>query len=203
MKNLDLKGWNEKIKNMNTKTKINNILILVLIGILLVIVSSFFRTTSASPSQGSSDNKNVKGNAVQTQGSDVQSYEASVKDELRSVLSQVEGVGKIDLIINCEGGEEQVPAENINNSTSNTNEKDNSGGERATTQKNDGKTIVMTNDGDKTTPVIIKTYKPKITGILIIAEGAENRVTELRIRNAVTNLYNVHEDKVTVYPMKK
>jgi stage III sporulation protein AG len=36
-----------------------------------------------------------------------------------------------------------------------------------------------------------------------VAEGAENKVTEYRIRKAVTNLFNIPDNKVNVYPMKK
>src|SRR3712207_8212610 len=48
----------------------------------------------------------------------------------------------------------------------------------------------------------LETKKPKITGILVVAEGAEDRMTECRIRKAVTDLFNVPDNKVNVYPMK-
>ena len=106
-------------------------------------------------------------------------------------------------MLTIDGSEEQIPAVNINNSTSNTKEQDNNGGTRETTQKNDGSTIVLTNEGDKNQPLIVKTNKPKVVGVCVVAEGAKERVVELKITQAVTTLYNIHPYKVSVYPMKK
>ncbi|SQB91495.1 stage III sporulation protein AG [Clostridium tetanomorphum] len=63
--------------------------------------------------------------------------------------------------------------------------------------------MVITNNGDKTQPLIVKKNKPKVTGVFIVAEGAENKVTEYRIKKAVINLFNIPDNKVNVYPMKK
>jgi len=92
---------------------------------------------------------------------------------------------------------------NVNDSTNTTNEKDNSGGTRNTTQNNNGSTVVMKNDGDKSEPLIVKTYKPKVSGIVVVAQGAEDNITELRISKAVMDLFDITDDKINVYPMKK
>ena len=56
----------------------------------------------------------------------------------------------------------------------------------------------------KQEPLIVKTYNPKITGICIVAEGAGDKVTELRVRQAVYKIFSSleEEEKVQVYPMK-
>ena len=51
-------------------------------------------------------------------------------------------------------------------------------------------------------PVILQTYKPKVTGVLVVAEGAKNSKTKADIEKAVTWLYNITANKVNVYPMK-
>jgi stage III sporulation protein AG len=130
-------------------------------------------------------------------------YETEVQDKLKETLEKIDGVGKVDVMVSFESGEEQVPAVNVNDSTSTTQEKDTEGGTRSTTQKNDGSTVVITNQGDKSEPLIVKTYKPKVSGVCVVAEGAENKVTELRISKAVVNLFNISQNKVNVYPMKK
>ena len=55
----------------------------------------------------------------------------------------------------------------------------------------------------KKQPLIVKKNKPKVTGVLVVAEGAEDKVTEYRIRKAVTNLFDIPDNQVNVYPMKK
>ena len=73
-----------------------------------------------------------------------------------------------------------------------TEEKDTEGGTRVSNQTNDGTTVVMTNEGGDNEPFIVETYKPKIEGIMILAD----------IQKAVSSLYGLSAEKVNVYPMK-
>lgn len=190
------KGGNKK-KNMFT-----NIIILGLIGLLIVIVSSFFSSTDSLLVSQNSKKQETK---IQNESSsqNVENYEASVENKLKNTLEDMDGVGKVQIMMYFESGEEQVPAFNVNKSTSTINETDNSGGKRTTTQNSDGDTVVMSKDGDKESPLILKKYKPKVTGVCVVAEGAENDATKLSITNAVVDLFGISADKVNVYPMKK
>ena len=164
--------------------------------------SSLPSVETLSPNGGSSKDVNkVADNTASDKSSD--DYETAVQDRLKETLEKVDGVGKVEVMVSFESGEEQVPAVNINDSTSVAEEKDTQGGTRNTTQKNDGSTVVITNQGDKSEPLIVKTYKPKVSGVCVVAEGAEDKITELRISKAVINLFNIPENKVNVYPMKK
>jgi stage III sporulation protein AG len=215
---MDLKKWLEKLKKSDDekdtlgKKVMPNLLIVLLAGVLIVMMVSSYKATSlpsvqALNSNGGSNKGDSKtdGNAAVTTSSDKvsQDYETAVQDKLKQTLEKIDGVGKVDVMVSFESGEEQVPAVNINDSTSTTQEKDTEGGTRSTTQKNDGSTVVITNQGDKSEPLIVKTYKPKVSGVCVVAEGAEEKVTELRISKAVVNLFNIPENKVNVYPMKK
>lgn len=190
------KGWFEKIQNMKIEKKsLSNLLILFLVGLLMLITINFL---SVSNDSGNEKNQN--------QSSDLKSvndYEAQVQSKLKETLEKVQGVGTVEVMVSFECGEEQVPALNITDSTNSTEEKDTEGGTRSTTQNNNGTSVVITNDGSKSEPLIVKTYKPKVTGVCVVAEGAENKLTELRISKAVMNLFNITEDKVNVYPMKR
>ncbi|AAO36130.1 stage III sporulation protein AG [Clostridium tetani E88] len=206
--NMNLKKLLEKIKEdfekKGSKNIKANLLIVFLIGVLILVTSSFFKSSSTIGKEEAEDNKEIE----EVQG------EVSIKDinrnkekqlgiELKQILEKTEGIGNVDVMLYFSEGEEQVPAFNINDSTNSTEETDNEGGRRKTTQKNNGNTVVTTNKGEKTEPLILKTKKPEITGVLIVAEGAENKLTEYRIKKAVINLFNIPENKVNVYPMKK
>lgn len=195
------------IKNYNfsNKKNFNNLLILFLSGILVVIAGSFFKTSSISDtSKISSQNKNQnQKQAIQSTSKESQDYETEVQDKLKNTLEGIDGVGKVDVMISFESSEEQVPAVNVNDSTNTTEEKDTSGGVRNSVQKNNGSTVVTTNDNGKTEPLILKKYKPKVSGVCVVAEGAGNDLTQLRITKAVMDLFNLPENKVNVYPMKK
>lgn len=210
---MDLKKLLEKLnksdkdKNTLSKKVIPNLLIVLLAGVLILMMMSSYKTANLpsvqtlNPNGGNKTNNKPENPVVADKAT--KDYETAVQEKLKETLGKIDGVGKVDVMVSFESGEEQVPAVNINDSTSNTEEKDNEGGTRNTTQKNNGSTVVITNEGDKSEPLIVKTYKPKVSGVCVVAEGAEDKVTELRISKAVINLFNVPGNKVNVYPMKK
>lgn len=199
-----IKEFMERLRKGSPKETASNVVILFLIAVLIFIVFSFFSSdgskTTVNSNLSSTEQKN---NASTVQQGSSTEYEKQLNTELKSILEQIQGVGRVSVMIYFDSGEEQVPALNTNNSTTSTTESDNEGGKRQNTQKNDGTTVVITNDGSKSEPLIIKTNKPKITGVCVVAEGAEDKVIALSISKAVVNLFEIPDNKVTVYPMKK
>jgi stage III sporulation protein AG len=191
---------NEAKKSRN---KLPNLLIgclsIILVCILVVLSTDMFKSTSTAQinnqSKLSQDNVSISSNP--------QDYEVAAENELKVLLENIDGVGRVKVMLTIDGSEEQIPAVNKNDSKSNTKEKDNTGGTRETTQDNNGSTIVITNDGTKSQPLIVKTNKPKILGVCVVADGAKEKYIQLEITQAVTRLFNITPEKVSVYPMKK
>gem|GEM_PF-151424 len=200
-------GKKPKVINSNLLT---NLAIVFLVGVLLLIVGSMF-TKDNSPKGSDSGTANVVaigGDEIQkntdtTSSAVDKAYKEKMQEELISLLGKIEGVGKVYSMIYFESGQEQIPVFNEETSTSVTSEKDNGGGQREITQENGGSTVVMENKENQQQPFITKTYNPTITGICVVAEGAGDSVTELRIRQAVIKLFGLSDDKVQVYPMNK
>ncbi|WP_368487832.1 stage III sporulation protein AG [Clostridium sp. BJN0013] len=199
-------------KNSNDKKNIMNLAIVFLIGLLIIITINFFSGYSENTYSNLNSNKSnstdetkedTTEESTSTDENSSRDYEESIQKNLKNTLEQIEGVGRVEVMISFESGEEHVPAVNVNDTTNTTEEKDNEGGTRNTTEKNNGSTVVITNDGSKSEPLIVKTYNPKVLGVCVVAEGAENKITELRISKAIINLFGLSEDKVNVYPMKK
>ncbi|EJO5346987.1 stage III sporulation protein AG [Clostridium botulinum] len=198
---MNIKKWIKKLETNPKNNKKNiNILIVVLVGVLFLIAGSALKKDNVMSKNENPKNKKNQEQKIQIQN---ENYEKETETKLKNTLEKIEGVGKVEVMITFESGEEKVPAVNINNSTNKTVEKDTEGGTRNTTQENEGSSVVITNNGDKTQPLIVKEYKPKITGVCIVAEGAEDTITKLRISKAVVDLFSLAENKVNVYPMKK
>lgn len=198
---MNIKNWLKKLETNPKNNKKNiNILIVVLVGVLFLIAGSTFKKDSVMSKNEDPKNKQTQEEKIETENDD---YERETQNKLKTTLEKIDGVGKVEVMITFESGEEKVPAVNINNSTNKSVEKDTEGGTRNTTQENEGSSVVITNNGDKTQPLIVKEYKPKITGVCIVAEGAEDNITKLRISKAVVDLFSLAENKVNVYPMKK
>ena len=197
-----LKGGDEKNKSHSSKKPdklIGNLILMILVAVVIVLASSFFKTSSSTSAAFDEPEKNdiTKVNNLL----EPNDYESQLENKLKTTLEGIQGVGKVQLMIYFESSEESIPAVNINDSKSLTEENDTSGGKRNTTQENNGRTVVMSNNGSANEPLIVKKYKPTITGVCVVAEGSNERVTELSIRQAVINLFNLPESKVNVYPM--
>ena len=197
-----LNGGDDKNKNVNGKKSdklLGNLVLMILVAVVIVLGSSFFKNNSSKVAATAETEKDKV--LKQTNISGLTDYESQLENKLKATLEEIQGVGKVQLMIYFESGEESIPAVNINYSESLTVENDTGGGKRNITQKNDGRTVVMSNNGSTNEPLIVKKYKPIITGVCVVAEGSSEKVTELRIRQAVINLFNLPENKVNVYPM--
>jgi stage III sporulation protein AG len=134
---------------------------------------------------------------------DEKSYEEKQKIDLKNILKKMNGVGDVEVMMSFDNGEKKVPAYDTSAQKSTTEETDTEGGKRVNNQNTDSSKIVMTTSDGNNEPFILTTYKPKINGVIILAEGAENSKTKYEIEQAVSKLYNLSLDKVNVYSMKK
>jgi stage III sporulation protein AG len=194
---MDYKNLLEKFNKALSKSNLYNLVIVFLVGVLSIVVASFFKSEGnvTTPTMAAGQEEQV------TQSS-FSGYEQLKKNELKVMLSGMKGVGRVEVMISFEGGKELVPAVNINDGSSTTKERDNEGGERNTTQTNKGSQVVITNEGGDSKPLILKENNPKVTGVMIGAEGADDKQTQLNIKNAVSILFGIPSNKVYVYTLK-
>lgn len=200
-----------KVAGKVKENKVFNTSCLVLVGILLILLSKIYTggfdektQNTLGTKQESDKEQQLNKNSSQLLGDTLlEKYNEKLNGQLKNILAKIDGVGEIESMIYFESGEEHIPAINSSGSNSITDETDTSGGKRAINQNNTGETVVVLNQGSDTKPLITKTNQPKITGVCIVAGGAEDKITELRIVGAVVNLFGLSEEKVQVYPMKK
>jgi stage III sporulation protein AG len=103
-----------------------------------------------------------------------ESYIDSLEERLTNVLSKLDGAGDVSVIIKAESGMETVLAkETIVKETSN------------------GKEITETPILVNGNTVTLKELYPKITGVLIVTEGAKNIALMHKIQQATTSLLGV------------
>lgn len=194
---------NDIKKIMNNKNFFNVLIFLLVIVFLLLATSGL----GDSDLKNSSNKDPILSNAKEVSASgevktkEVLAYEEAQKEELKQMLNKMEGVGSVEVMISFESGEVKVPAENNTTQVSESKEDDGEGGTRTTTQETGGSTVVMSSVDNSNEPFILKTYKPQINGILIIAEGATSSKIRYDVQVAVSSLYNLSLDKVKVYPM--
>ncbi len=114
--------------------------------------------------------------------SDVDEYVENLESKLKKNLSLVSGAGKVSVIISVESGMETVLA------TVKTHDDDTIREEPFTVG---GKTVVIT-----------ETY-PKISGVVIVAEGADNLQVRVSLINATCVFLNIDSEKIQILTRKR
>ncbi|SES70942.1 stage III sporulation protein AG [Natronincola peptidivorans] len=188
-----LKGM---IKEFLSKKYIANILVLLAIAIMALIVSSDFLTKDTK----TKNSFNEPLGDVLVQGTNIQMTEEEIVEyRLKNILQSIGGVGAVEVMITFEMGTEIIPASNTTKSTDTTEEKDASGGTRVIASDNVTETIVVANEANTHRPLVLKEIKPKVNGVIVVAEGAEDVVIKAKLYDAVKTVLQVPGHKVQVY----
>jgi len=111
-----------------------------------------------------------------------ESYIAELEHKIVSVVQKIDGVGKVVVAITHDATNESVYAYET--------EKSPSGAETSS---------VVSVKGE---PLVVKKLPPKILGVVVVAEGADNPVVRMKINEVVVTLLNVDENRVQVLTHK-
>ena len=198
-----LKEKMEKIKNelvktdnKNSKKKIENIVVAILILLITVIAINVIL----------SDDKEEEETVVNTIENNNVRFESSNTDlesRLEDILSKINGVGKVEVLINYSETEQVVAMYNENKKETATEEQDESGGTRVIKENDVQKDVIyQEKDGEKI-PITQKTIMPKIEGTIITAEGAGSTEVQEKIINAVEAATGLASHKIQVFEMSK
>ncbi len=193
--------FKKELKKILEQKGLNTLIAICLImGFMLIALNVLLPSKDNSITNMYSGNYKNNQNEVEHVKTNEEDYE---ENNLKNILKKIDGVGDVDVMITFESGEQKVPAYDKSSQISKTEENDTSGGTRVNNQNTDGSKVVMTTKDGDNEPFILTTYKPKVIGVIAVAEGAENSKTKYDIEQAISKLYNLSLDKVNVYSMKK
>ncbi|MCM1047972.1 MAG: stage III sporulation protein AG [Clostridiales bacterium] len=194
----------------------DQLLIMVLCGILLCIIaipigekgsdSNFF--TKKSNKQDSDydivdNNQTVQGSAEVPSSDYDLSYISYWEEKLRASLSQIDGVGEVEVLITLKESEERVTEKDIPQETKETIETDSEGGSRRVTEKNlNESTIYTVNEEGQNVPYISKVIQPVVEGVVVIAQGGGSDTVKLNIIETIKVLFAIDANKIRVVKMK-
>ena len=128
-------------------------------------------------------------------------YISDLENKLEKVLSQMEGVGKVAVMITVSDNGTCVVEKDTTKNTSTTEEKDSSGGNRTVTEQEMGESTVYIESGQEKTPYIQKETLPTIEGIVVVAEGGGNGKTISDISETIQALFPVEAHRIKVVKM--
>ena len=152
--------------------KVKNIQIYVAIAVILVMVLIYTTSFMGGGSSSSNSNRDHVANA--------NAFAREMEQNLSRVISGVDGVGNVNVMITVTGSPTLEIAYNVEERTvtqTGTN------GQTTTTT-----TIVRNPILVGGNPIIIQELKPRLVGVIVVAQGAHNIGVRLNILNAVQTI---------------
>ena len=173
-------------EKLNKIKNIKHIEVIVAISLIVAVIGIYFLSTKTKSVKASEDK------TITSDGTDV--YE----QKLKAVLSEIEGAGKVEVMITYDSSSEIVTANTTTVSTDKTNSSD-----RTAESKNETVSPVLINQSGTTTPLIVKEILPSVKGVIVIAEGAGDIRVRLNLVNAVCTALAVDAEKVEIFTKNK
>ena len=131
-----------------------------------------------------------KENTVHTMPDTVSVTPESLEASLEKLLTQVEGAGKVRVLLSEASGKETVyqtdEQESINDNTENYQTK----------------TVTLTGSGREETGLIRQEIAPTYRGAVILCQGADRANVKLSVSQAVASVTGLRFDSITVLKMK-
>lgn len=168
--------------------------------ILIVILAGVFLMAAAFPSGHSSASKESSTTAIESESMSTDMYEEYVEKRLEKILADVDGVGKVKVMLSIRNSTEKVLAKDETYSESEKKEaSDGSSSQTNDTQNISTHIFYDTSDGSR--PYVVMENMPVIDGAIIVCEGGDNKELVNDITNAVYGLLNVPVHKIKVMKM--
>ncbi len=191
--------WKERLAGLTQKEKMpkkNQLLILLLIGILLVVIVF----PVSGPDTAKTESSDTGQSSVSSSdGENLSAYEKTLEKRVAESLEYVEGVGRTEVMITLKSSSEKIVEKDTQSSSQKTTEEDSEGGSRVTEDRSSGKTSVY-EQGDNGTqsPYVSKELTPEIAGVVVIADGGDNPVVIENITEAIQALFGVEAHKIKI-----
>ena len=192
--------------------KKDKLVIVLLTGILLLVISlpTGKQKKSTDAFGGKVEVENVTGGRSgvdsgtmtgtsedELQGSDA-SYLERLEKELEELLEQVEGAGKVRVMITLEQSEELVVLKNLKETQRQTEENGSGKAEKKGRETIMEENAVYDEASKGKSPYVVTKIYPRIQGVIVIAQGAGTGRVSMELTEAVQALFGLEAHKIKV-----
>ncbi len=201
-----MKKW-EEIKSLivkkdygNSKKKIENLVVfLVILIITIIAINSIWKSEAKDGKSNEENNTYYKQLASNENNSDNNLQESELEKRLEKILSKIEGVGKVNVMLTYMQNSEIIPVYNETSKDSSTQETDSNGGTRNIKEIDSNKEVVFQSENGQNVLITKTILNPKIEGVIITAQGASNANVRANIIQAVGAVTGVATYKIQVF----
>lgn len=200
-----IKKWFSKI---TTYVKENEqkrwfIIGLAIVGIVLIMFSDFFRRSEPIDTRVMNELPETQETISKMEDqliSEIQEMEKQYEKALQDMLNKISGISEVEVMVNIDSTNVQMYEKDMILGTQTTVETDQSGGKRTVEDETKETKMVYVRKGDQEVPVLIKTEKPTVRGVFIIAKGVDNAAIKQQIIEAVSRVLDVPTFRISVLP---
>lgn len=203
-----MKDIKAKISKNGSKKIIEKAVIIAIVGAICLIAGSVLFEDNQKKNQVNQLDQNsalaiqqskTQSDAVEAMKQTKDETKSDMEENLKSILSQIKGAGKVDVMITFVSGNESVPVYDVNTTQSSTQEKDKEGGARDIKESSkDNKVVYEESQGTKK-PFVVKELLPKVKGVVIVADGAGNADVKNNLSMAAQALLEVADYKIQIF----
>jgi stage III sporulation protein AG len=179
-------SWWEKFASDERRVRV--VVALGLAGMLLILIGNFV---------------GERGDTAQTQPDDTSaSFVSETEERLQQILSQVRGVGKVNVLVTLESGSKAVYAVNekqtqevVSTYADGTIFREEETGDLE-------QSYLLVDSGSGKAPLILTNTEPTVRGVVVVCEGASSAVTRAAVLDAVTTALGVGANQVCILEYK-
>ena len=166
-------------------------------GKYLVVVAVCLGLLALIWPQGKSVPRETAGPESQN-SSGVAQAKTNLAGELQSILSQVEGAGKVQVSLTLTSDGVKSYARNTKNEHRETQEIDRSSGDRNIKEDNQTSDIAVSGGA----ALLVEDSAPEVVGVLVVADGAQDGLVKEKLTDATVTLLNISPHQVRVVARK-
>ena len=186
-------------------------IVLALIGVILLVIAmpdGSERGSLGSTVRNGTENMEHMGNneiagSLSKDTNDAQIYAAYLEERLEEVLREMEGVGKVKVMITLADYGQSIVEKDSIDVTNTITETDSNGGSRDTLSRELTLETVQVENESGTYPYVGLEILPTIEGILVVAEGGGNGMVISQISKAAMALFPIEAHKIIVVKMSQ
>ena len=193
-------GWNRlrsELKRLQKWMTPDKLVTGILLGALLLVI--------AIPSEN--QDKKTKKEQQETETANVTAavyedaaYVKELETRLKTALSQVSGVGKVEVMITLKSSGEDILEKDVPYERESSTETDGTSVKQQNSYSCQEETVLIESDGD-TAPYVVSSVYPQVEGVLVVAQGGASPQIKTEIIESVQALFGVEAHKVKVLGM--
>ena len=210
LKKIFVKKEGEDEHETSNKKKIENLVVFLILLIVTLIVINVIWQDDESQSNGTENKIDSNKKLAETTQSSSNNMDNELNNtneenelvsDLEEILSNINGVGKVKVMITYAETSKTIPVYNEESTEENTEETDSEGGTRKVTQTDTKKEVIYEEKDGGSTIITQSIVSPTIEGAIITAEGASNATVKTNIIQAVGAVTGLATHKIQVFEM--